>query len=168
MAPTKKTAKKKKKKTAAKKSTRKKLPNFEAGDVVLVEGKGPFEVVGKERSSVLLLNLRTERKSKAHRGKVTLAPTPGQDALEGKLDPDGWLMQGHQVFRRDMQFDHSHVRAECWYVIDRDGEKSWAFNSYDRVLNKKKAKKSAVREHAISDIDAVYRRLERGDYERLG
>lgn len=182
-----------------------------------------FEVVGKNRSMVLLRSSRTRKRAQVHykrvievlpreeptcqeagspenaseeastqhsidleldeaevadESKLSRADLAAEDKLAEmaktkpeppRIDLEGYLRTGHEVWVRRMNFDHAHVLAEAWYVVAPDGRKAWSFNTYDRSLGRRQ-KASVLREHLLADdkaLNARRSRLQKKGYSRI-
>ncbi len=169
-------------------------PKTKAGDLVQVADETDrFEVIGKDRSVLILRNSRTGRKTRVHYGKVEkiLAPeeaAPEEPTLADMLhveesEPEGikrktpppaidfeaLKAESRAIWVRRMKFDHAHVLAESWIVVAKDGRSTRSFNTYDRSLGRRQKLDKAVRVHSIADdadLDRRVKRFEKNGYKR--
>ncbi len=170
----------------------KQAPKTKVGDLVQVADEADrFEVMGKDRSVLIVKSQRTGKKTHLHYGKVEriLAPEelateePGiadllhEEVPEGikrktlppPIDLAALRANSQEIWVRRMKFDHAHVIAECWYVVEKGGRQARSFTTYDRSLGRRQKVEKVIRLHALADeADLVRRRkrLEKSGYKR--
>ncbi len=167
-------------------------PKTKAGDLVqVVDERDRFEVIGKDRSVLIVKNQRTGKKVRVHYGKVEKILAPDEVATEEpaladllhleepegikrktpppSIDLDALKVESQEIWVRRMKFDHAHVIAECWYVVEKGGRQARSFTTYDRSLGRRQKIEKVVRLHTLADeadLERRRKRLERNGYKR--